>query len=157
MKNAKSNASIAKQNAWKYFEAHGFRSHKGMVLHHVNTAMKYDDPVRYNQWLVKDLQVMTRQEHRSLHMQLEMAGKKHTVDHNRAISDGLANSEILKGGKFVKIHMPPREEQTLYFSSYAEAAKYIGCTRQLVSQVLQKHQTNKNKKAMGWDVSLVEL
>lgn len=138
--------------AWKWFEEHGYKQHKGLVLHHIDTTMKSRDPERYNEWRPEDLQVMTVQEHRRLHMKKQTKGVKHTKQHNIKISEGIR--EQLTKGKMVKIHMRPVEAQTLYFSTLAQAADFIGCTRQLVSQCIRDN--THNRRAKGWDISLVD-
>lgn len=54
-----------------YFERNGYGDHVGMVLHHKDPELKYDDPERYHQWLIEDLQPMDKREHRSLHMSIQ--------------------------------------------------------------------------------------
>lgn len=61
-------SKINNRRAWSWFEKHGFKDHRGLVLHHIDTTMKSRDPKRYSEWRPEDLQVMTVQEHRALHM-----------------------------------------------------------------------------------------
>lgn len=57
-----------RNNAWKYFEQHGYADHKGMVLHHTDVNMKTENPIRYNEWRPEDLVPMSKASHRALHM-----------------------------------------------------------------------------------------
>ena len=142
----------ANRSAWKYFEEHGYANHDGMVLHHKDVNMKSENPERYVEWRVEDLVPMTRAEHRRLHMKLQMKGRKHSGKHNKMISEGLRRQSTKN--KLVKIHIPAREEQTLTFKTLAEAAKYIGCSRQLVSQCVKDNTAN--RKAMGYTITLID-
>ena len=121
----------ANRLAWKYFEAHGYENHDGMVLHHKDVNMKFENPERYVEWRVEDLIPMTRVEHRRLHMKLQMKGRKHSEKHNKMISEGRRRQSTKN--KFVKIHITAREDRTLTFKTLTEAAKYIGCSKQLLS------------------------
>ena len=56
----------AKSAAWHYF-GYKKRNHKGLVLHHVDPTLKYNDPQRYHEWLPEDLVVMDKGEHTRLH------------------------------------------------------------------------------------------
>ena len=153
MKKINSKESIeANKSAWKYFEAHGYANHDHMVLHHKDINMKFENPERYIEWRIEDLIPMTRVEHRRLHMKLQMTGKKHSRKHNKMISKGLKQQSTKN--KFVKIHIPARAEETLTFKTLAEAAKYIGCSRQLVSQCIKDNTAN--KKAMGYTIMLID-
>lgn len=138
--------------AWKWFEEHGYKEHRGLALHHIDTTMKSRDPKRYNEWRPEDLMVMTVQEHRRLHMKEQTKGVKHTKQHNSKISESIR--EHLTKGKMVKIYMRPVEAQTLYFNTLAQAAAFIGCTRQLVSQCLRDN--THNRRAKGWEISLMD-
>lgn len=142
----------ANRSAWKHFEEHGYVNHDGMVLHHKDVNMKSENPERYVEWRVEDLVPMTRAEHRRLHMKLQMKGRKHSGKHNKMISEGLRRKSTKN--KLVKIHIPSREEKTLTFKTLAEAAKYIGCSRQLVSQCVKDNTAN--RKAMGYTITLVD-
>ena len=93
MKSEKKNNNSARRAAWTWFETHGFKKHTGMVLHHRDTRMKFEDPERYAEWRHDDLVPLTVQEHRSLHMKLEQSHRTRTKAHNRKISKGLHNAE----------------------------------------------------------------
>lgn len=70
-KNEVKNSSYINNNAaWKYYEQHGYKEHKGMVLHHIDINMKETDPERYAEWRIEDVIPMTKPAHRALHMKL---------------------------------------------------------------------------------------
>lgn len=144
--------TIERQNhrkAWAYFEAHGYANHYKMVLHHVDPNMKARDPERYAQWNPEDLIPMSIQEHRKLHMAIQNPkGKTFTKDH----LENLRKSMTIRvgiGSKIVKITGKSGED-VKYFSTYAAAARYIGCSRALVSQCLNEKQANRT--ACGYKI-----
>ena len=54
--------------AWIQFYPEGNgKAKKGYVLHHVDPMLKYVDPIRYAEWRIEDLVMITRAEHASLH------------------------------------------------------------------------------------------
>ena len=150
--NAIKNSQTNKRNTWKYFESHGYKEHKKMVLHHIDTNLKYTNPERYNEWRITDVIPMPVRAHRALHQKLAMKNIKRTKQHNQKISNGLNNSIIR--GKKIKIHRSAIKEDTQIFSSLADAAKYIGCSRQMVSQCLNPK--TRNKKAMGYKIEIID-
>ena len=140
------------KKAWEYFERKGYTEHDGMVLHHIDINMKAQDPERYDQWLPEDLVPMTKTYHRALHMKLQnKKGTKHTKKHNKKISESMRKSDIRN--KKIVISRPAQEAVEMEFNSLAEAARYIGCSKQLVSQCLRPG--SKNKKAYGYTICAI--
>lgn len=133
------------RKTWQYFEKHGYAEHRGLCLHHKDITMKDRDPERYAQWNVRDLEVMTVAEHRALHMKLQTKGKAHTAAHNKAIAEGRRENATSNHKVMIS--------QSLVFDTLSDAARYIGCSRQLVSQCLREGQ--KNKKAKGYTITLI--
>ena len=140
------------KKAWEYFERKGYTEHDGMVLHHIDINMKAQDPERYDQWLPEDLVPMSKTQHRALHMKLQnKKGTKHTKKHNKKISESMRKSDIRN--KKIVISRPAQEAVEMEFNSLAEAARYIGCSKQLVSQCLRPG--SKNKKAYGYTICAI--
>ena len=50
--------------AREYF---GISGDPNLVLHHIDMTLKDRDPVRYAEWRIEDLEVMTKEEHVRLH------------------------------------------------------------------------------------------
>ena len=150
--NTDGNISFINRNlAWEYFEAKGYKR-EGNVLHHIDVTMKEKDYKRYIQWNISDLTPMSIQEHRRLHMTMQNPkGCKFSRKHKKAIKEGMKTAIR---GKVIKIHRDAIKEDTKTFATMAEAAKYIGCTRQLVSQCLSGCQAN--KRAMGYEITIEE-
>ena len=142
-----------RNNAWKYFEQHGYADHKGMVLHHTDVNMKTENPIRYNEWRPEDLVPMSKAQHRELCMrQQNKKGTYHNSDdHNIKISESMKTTDI-KSKKII-IHRQAVAEVTMTFDSLADAARFIGCSRQLVSQCLRPG--SKNKKAYGYVIQAI--
>ena len=138
------------KKAWEYFERKGYAEHDGMVLHHLDVNMQTQDPERYNLWLPEDLVPMSKTYHRALHMKLQnKKGTKHnSKQHNKRISESMRNSDIRN--KKIVISRPAQEAVEMEFNSLAEAARYIGCSKQLVSQCLRPG--SKNKTAYGFTI-----
>ena len=155
MKNNISKATERKNHrkAWAYFEAHGYKNHRKMVLHHADTSMKTRDPERYACWNPEDLIPMSMQDHRRLHMAIQNAkGTKFTEDHLENLRKSMT-TRVGIGSKIVKITGKSGKD-VKYFSTYAEAARYIGCSKALVSQCLNKKQANRT--ACGYEIELFE-
>jgi len=76
-------------------------------------------------------------------------GKRHTKDHNGKISESLKSFHAKK--RRIRIFI---EADVHEFDSFAEAAEYLECSRQLVSQVLRPNQPN--RKAKGYRIEFVE-
>lgn len=148
------NKAIERQNhkkAWEYFEARGYVDHYKMVLHHVDPNMKTRDPERYAQWNPEDLIPMTMQEHRKLHMAIQNPkGKKFTKDHLENLRKSMT-TRVGIGSKIVKI-IGKSGKDVQYFTTYATAARYIGCSRALVSQCLNEKQANRT--ACGYKIEI---
>lgn len=130
----------AHNNAAKWFAEHGYDMN-GMVLHHIDMSLKKKNKKRYAEWRPEDLVPMTKQAHMALHMKLR--NKKGTMKkkaHKKAISEGVKShytnfrncawiiwhDDVIVMGKLI-----PAEERV--FKTSTEAAKFIGCTKQLVS------------------------
>ena len=77
-------------------------------------------------------------------MKLEQSRRIRSYTHNGHIAEGVRNAER---GKAIVIS----RSETIEFRTMAQAAEYIGCSKQLVSQVLNPK--THNKKARGWSVS----
>jgi len=61
--------SARKLNTWKfYMKRLGITDIKGWVLHHKDVNLKHTDPKRYREWRIGDVEPMTIQKHRALHM-----------------------------------------------------------------------------------------
>lgn len=61
---------MTKKEKDAYLFAHlffGLKKGDGLVLHHKDPTMRYNNPERYKQWNPEDLVVMTRAEHVKLH------------------------------------------------------------------------------------------
>lgn len=52
------------RRARKFF---GLKHNQGLVLHHKDENLRYEDPERYKKWLPEDLEVMTAEEHNKHH------------------------------------------------------------------------------------------
>ena len=54
--------------AWKHFYPEGNGSAKpGYVLHHVDPSLRHCNPIRYNEWRIEDLVMITSAEHARIH------------------------------------------------------------------------------------------
>ena len=154
MKNKTISKTIERKNhkkAWAYFEAHGYANHYKMVLHHVDPNMKTRDPERYARWNPEDLIPMSMQDHRRLHMAVQNAkGTKFTDDHLINLRKSMT-TRVGIGSKIVKITGKSGKD-VKYFSTYADAARYIGCSKALVSQCLNEKQANRT--ACGYKIEI---
>lgn len=150
MKNTNTKSEYQIKNiAWKYFISKGLapKDHSGWCLHHKDINLKSSDPVRYHQWRVQDLIPMLVEDHRSYHMHLQQIHHHQSKSHRANISKGMKNSEIKN--KKIMISLTT----SVIFDTITEAASYIGCSKQLVSQCLRPNRTN--KKAKGYKITLV--
>lgn len=60
------------ENAWKYFYPEGCgKAKKGYILHHKDDSLRNNDPIRYAEWRIEDLEIITRKEHTSRHFKGE--------------------------------------------------------------------------------------
>lgn len=93
---------------------------------------------------------MSKNHHRALLMKLQnkKGTKRNSKEHNKKISESMRNSDIRN--KKIVISRPAQEAVEMEFNSLAEAARYIGCSKQLVSQCLRPG--SKNKKAYGYTI-----
>lgn len=138
-----------KINAWIYYISLGYTKTSKSVLHHIDPSLKQRDPARYHQWLICDVVPMTIQEHRSLHMRLEQASRTRTREHNQHISQSLSNTQTR--GK--RIQVIRKSIDVRVFDTMQQAAEYIGCTKQLISQCINPN-TN-NRRARGYEIRLL--
>lgn len=59
---------------------------KGWVLHHKDPCLINEDPERYHEWRVEDLEPMTKGDHRRLHMKIAVANGD-TKKYGRPLSE----------------------------------------------------------------------
>ena len=93
---------------------------------------------------------MTVSQHRSLHMGLERRGKRNTPEHNRKIGEG-KKAFHAHGPRKIRIVL---DVTARLCDTMAEAAKWIGCSRQLVSQVLKRN--SRNRTACGFRIEFAD-
>ena len=154
-KNSNSNKTTTisqrKARAWRELkEIYSISSTQGLVLHHIDPTLKSRDPERYNQWNARDLMPMTKQQHRSFHMKLEARRLTRTRQHNAKISQTLREHNI-KG----KAILATISTQAYVFNTLADAARFIGCSKQLLSQCLRP--STANYTARGWTIQLINI
>jgi len=111
--------------AWKHFYPEGNgKPKKGYVLHHRDETLRHTNPERYNKWLIEDLDMLTKQEHASIHKK----GTHHTEETRNKISESLSGERHYCFGK----HLP---EEVCKKISEANKGKYFSEeTRQKISE-----------------------
>lgn len=83
------------KEAWKHFWPEGNGKAKpGYCLHHVDKNLMHDDPKRYNQWNVEDLEMIEFAEHSRLHRTGYVMSEEQRIK----------NSEEHKGFKLTEEH-----------------------------------------------------
>lgn len=88
-----------RRNAWKYFYPEGEgKAKKGYHLHHIDTTLKYNDPIRYSEWRVEDLVMLSTKEHLCLHLKGKPLTKEHIEKRqkNRTYKKGKENPNFGK-------------------------------------------------------------
>lgn len=122
------------------------------MLHHVDTTMKKRDPERYAQFRLSDVVPMLRRQHISLHNK----GRKHTRRHNARIAESMTSKTGAKRfkGRCIVI---TNKHCSIKCASCRMAAQIIGCSRQLVSQVLSENpRYHSYATARGWKVEFAK-
>lgn len=151
MKNTRSSKSeyVNKKAAREHFESLGIdMAHK--VMHHVDKRMKSENPERYAEWRPEDLVPMTKSEHRRLHMKDAVRkGSRKTRGHRKAISRGIREFQAKLAGTSVVI-LDEKTGRAESFPSFAAAARFLGCTRQHVSQAFKLRNL-----AGGWRITRI--
>lgn len=85
-------------------------------------------------------------------------GTKLTKAHKRHIKQGIAEWIAAKEGTVIEAIKVGEDTQIKYFVTAAEAARFLGCSRQLVSQCLRREKgPNKNCSAKGWVFKRISL
>lgn len=122
-----------------------------IVLHHVDTKMKRRSPKRYSEFRLSDVVPMLRRQHISLHNK----GRKHTRRHNTRIAEAMTSkngAQRFKGRCIVITN----KHCSIKCASCKMAAQIIGCSRQLVSQVLSENpRYHSYTTAHGWAIELI--
>lgn len=142
--------------AIEYYKALGYWK-PGMVLHHTDPTLKLRDPERYKNWNIEDLVPLSVGQHMRLHMSAKNPkGVKKSADHVKAMVDGhrkeRRNCNILISRVLLENGVENGIEAYV-FPSCAAAARYIGCSLQLVYQTASK--TQHNRRAFGWNCNYV--
>lgn len=122
-----------------------------IVLHHVDTKMKRRNPQRYSQFNYEDVVPMLRRQHISLHNK----GRKHTRRHNARIAEAMTskNGALRFKGRCIVI---TNKHCSIKCASCKMAAQIIGCSKQLVSQVLSDNpRYHSYTTAHGWAIELI--
>ena len=122
-----------------------------IVLHHVDTKMKRRNPKRYSEFRLSDVVPMLRRQHISFHNK----GRKHTRRHNARIAEAMTSkngAQRFKGRCIVITN----KHCSIKCASCKMAAQIIGCSRQLVSQVLSDNpRYHSYTTAHGWAITLI--
>ena len=85
-------------------------------------------------------------------------GTKLTKAHKRHIKQGIAEWRAAKEGTVIEAIKVGEDTQIKYFVTAAEAARFLGCSRQLVSQCLRLGKgPNANCSAKGWVFKRVNI
>ena len=78
--------------------------------------------------------------------------------HKRHIKQGIAEWIATKEGTVIEAIKVGEDTQIKYFVNAAEAARFLGCSRQLISQCLRRGKgPNKNCSAKGWVFKRINL
>lgn len=78
-------------------------------------------------------------------------GTKLTKAHKRHIKNGMREFKEAKDGTILEAIKVGEDTQIKYFTTAAEAARFLGCSRQLISQCLRLGKgPNGNCSAKGW-------
>lgn len=89
--------NINHEKAWCYFKALGVlpidAKKNEWVLHHRDTTLKNDNPVRYDEWRIEDLVPMKRGDHTRLHLSLRPPMPKETREKISQTLTGRKRSE----------------------------------------------------------------
>ena len=95
---------------------------------------------------------MLRRKHISFHNK----GHKHTKAHNKKISQSMKKSYRDMKFKGHALCLENKDGYVMYATSCAEAARQIGCSKQLVSQVLSDNpRFHSYTTAHGWTVTII--
>ena len=95
---------MTKKEKDAYLFAHlffGLKKGDGLVLHHKDPTMRYNNPERYKQWNPEDLVVMTRAEHVKLHHTGISKKAWNKGKHNIYTDETKAKMREKKSGMFV--------------------------------------------------------
>lgn len=132
-------------------EKEALKTNDVIVLHHVDTKMKRRSPKRYSEFRLSDVVPMLRRQHISFHNK----GRKHTRRHNARISEAMTSkngAQRFKGRCIVITN----KHCSIKCASCKMAAQIIGCSRQLVSQVLSENpRYHSYTTAHGWSIELI--
>ena len=85
-------------------------------------------------------------------------GTKLTKAHKRHIKNGMREFKEAKDGTILEAIKVGEDTQIKYFTTAAEAARFLGCTRQLISQCLRLGKgPNANCSAKGWVFKRIKI
>lgn len=122
-------------------------------LHHKDMTLRHNDVERYSKWLIRDVVLLTRADHMRLHMTVRIKkGSKKPVSQKIKIRKSVKAAKKRFKGMKVKVFKKQVKIESAVFNSCAAAARWLGCSKQLIAQVLR----GKNSKAKGYDVELIK-
>ena len=85
-------------------------------------------------------------------------GTKLTKAHKRHIKNGMKEFKAAKDGTILEAIKVGEDTQIKYFTTAAEAARFLGCSRQLISQCLRLGKgPNVNCSAKGWVFKRIKI
>ena len=85
-------------------------------------------------------------------------GTKLTKAHKRHIKNGMREFKEAKDGTILEAIKVGEDTQIKYFTTAAEAARFLGCSRQLISQCLRLGKgPNANCSAKGWVFKRIKI
>lgn len=101
---------------------------KGQVLHHKDVTLRANDPERYNQWRIEDLQVMTSREHMELHNTLRR-GTHRNEDTKNKIAESMKGNTNKRG---VKESEQARANKSKAFKGLKKSPEWIKKHREVM-------------------------
>ena len=148
-----------RKNAWIHFYPEGNGKAKpGYVLHHKDETLRKNDPERYNEWRIEDLEMMTMTEHFLLHHKDTNKSEIHRLHVSQSLKGHVVSEEtrrkLSEAGKGRTIS----EETRRKLSEAGKGRTISEETRRKMSEAGKKRMTNEERerirrKLIGHDVS----
>ena len=137
--------------AWKVFYPEGNgKPKKGYVLHHKDPLLRKENPIRYAEWRLDDLEIMTRGDHIALHNALDPQRCSNPGEKNGMYGQGWK----LQGERNGRYGLHGKDNPIFGQKRTEEQKEKMSIAQQQAYSSEERHNIQVNAVIKGWETRL---